>query len=205
MSRAEILGDAISAALRGQVIGNRVVVLQETTSTNDVIAQIAAANREGLVVLAETQTAGRGQYGRRWESTPGRGLWFSVLLRPPISVAQSAMLTDLLARTVADTIETEFALALKIKPPNDIYIDGRKIAGVLVEMRVEPSGNYIAIAGVGLNVNQKLEDFPPELQNSAGSIALAAGREIDRQELAIALLRKLDSTYEAFTRGLTNR
>jgi BirA family biotin operon repressor/biotin-[acetyl-CoA-carboxylase] ligase len=100
--------DQLAAALRGQHIGNRVVVLEETTSTNDVVAQLAPSHTAGLVVFAERQTAGRGQYGRRWDSAAHRGLWLSVLLRPGIAVSDSSKLTDLLAQTIAATV-TEYA------------------------------------------------------------------------------------------------
>jgi BirA family biotin operon repressor/biotin-[acetyl-CoA-carboxylase] ligase len=122
--------DELAAALRGQRIGNHLVVLEETTSTNDVIAQLAPDHREGVVVFAERQTAGRGQYGRRWDSAAHRGLWLSVLLRPRIAVADSSKLTDLLAQTIAATLREFASLQASIKLPNDVYIDGRKVAGV---------------------------------------------------------------------------
>ena len=189
--------DAIRAALRGQLIGNRVLVLEETTSTNDIVAQLAAEQREGLVVLAEHQTAGRGQYGRRWESSAGKGLWFSILLRPKIEVSESSRLTHFLARSITTTIAGELSVAAAIKPPNDIYIGRRKVAGVLVEMRVEASGNYCAIAGAGINVNHTVDDFPADLGESAVSLAIAAERSVDRSAFMIALLRTLNERYPA--------
>jgi BirA family biotin operon repressor/biotin-[acetyl-CoA-carboxylase] ligase len=190
--------ETLQAALGGQRIGHRVIVLAETVSTNDVIAQMAAQNPEGLVVFAERQTAGRGQYGRSWESAAHRGLWLSVLLRPNIAVGDSGRLTNLLARVIATTVEERTGLAASIKPPNDVFIGPRKVAGVLVEMRVEADGNYAAIAGIGINVNQTLEDFSPELRDGAGSIAMASGHSVDRGKLAVALLRNLDERYERF-------
>ena len=188
---------AVQAALAGQVIGNHVLVLEETTSTNDVVAQLAAEHAEGLVVIAEQQTAGRGQYGRRWESAAGKGLWFSILLRPRMAVSDSSRLTDFLARSIADEIAMELGLVTAIKPPNDVYVSGRKVAGVLVEMRVEPSGDYCAIAGAGINVNHAREDFPVELRDAAVSLAIAAERQVDRSAFLIALLRTLDQRYRA--------
>jgi BirA family transcriptional regulator, biotin operon repressor / biotin---[acetyl-CoA-carboxylase] ligase len=200
MSPAERLDPAkLTAALKGQLVGNRIVVLEETTSTNDIVAQLAPEAAEGLVVFAERQTAGRGQYGRRWESATGKGLWLSILLRPEIRVADSAKLTDLLAAAIASTLTSFADLKPWIKPPNDVYIGSRKLAGVLVEMRVEPNGNYCAIAGAGVNVNHTPDDFPPELRETAGSIANCLGREVDRQEFALALLREIDARYRAFS------
>ena len=180
-----------------QLIGNRIVVLETAGSTNDAVAEMAAANREGLVVFAETQTAARGQYGRRWESAEHKGLWLSILLRPKITPRESGLLTEFLAQTVAETVEKQIGLACTIKSPNDVFLAGKKIAGVLVEMRVEATGQYAAIAGIGLNVNQTPEDFPPELRGTAGSLALATGNPCDRNRLAIALLQNLNRRYAA--------
>jgi BirA family biotin operon repressor/biotin-[acetyl-CoA-carboxylase] ligase len=95
MSPADRLdGERIAEALRGERLGNRVVVLDETTSTNDVVFEMAGDSEEGLVVFAERQTAGRGQHGRRWESAAGKGLWFSVLLRPNLAPNDLSRLTN---------------------------------------------------------------------------------------------------------------
>ncbi|MEP6955792.1 MAG: biotin--[acetyl-CoA-carboxylase] ligase [Chthoniobacterales bacterium] len=198
MSQVEPLdAPAIEAACAGLLIGHRVLVFKEVTSTNDIVAQMAAAQAEGLVVFAERQTAGRGQYGRRWESAAGQGLWMSVLLRPKLKVGESAQMTTLLARTIQVVIAQELDLVATIEPPNDVYLDVRKVAGVLVEMRVETGGDYCAIAGMGINVNQAPEDFPHELQATAVSLATVAGRSIDRSRFAIALLRELETRYRA--------
>ncbi|MGI8819801.1 MAG: biotin--[acetyl-CoA-carboxylase] ligase [Chthoniobacterales bacterium] len=200
MSRVDALdADAIRAACAGQVVGGCVFVFDEVVSTNDVVAQMAASHAAGLVVLAERQTAGRGQYGRRWESAAGKGLWMSVLLRPRIPIAESARVTDLLACAIADTVTESTGLAATIKSPNDIYLAGRKVAGVLVEMRVEPGGGYCAAAGMGINLNHASDDFPPELRATAISLALATGRSVDRQQFAIALLRNLETQSRALT------
>lgn len=192
--------DALRAALGDQLIGNKIVVLKEVTSTNDVVAQMAAESDEGLVVIAEQQTAGRGQYGRRWESAPGKGLWLSVLLRPKIALADSSRTVDLFAASIVATLAEQVGLAASIKPPNDVYVAGRKVAGVLVEMRVEKNGDYAAIVGIGVNVNQTEHDFSAPLRQRAGSLAMSIGRQIDRQAFALVLLQKLDQTYrELFT------
>ena len=150
------------------------------------------------MVFAERQTAGRGQYGRRWESAPHQGLWFSVLLRPRLMLNESPQLTSLLARVAVTTIIEETLCGASIQAPNDIYVAGRKIAGVLVEGRTARDGSYTAVAGLGVNVNQTPEDFPPELQTTAGSLRMATGRMIQRDQLAIALLRKLETEYRTF-------
>jgi len=206
MSALEALdAGRLRAALGDQRIGHALIVLEETASTNDVVWQMAAENDEGLAVFAERQTAGRGQYGRNWESAPRRGLWLSILLRPQLEVCESGKLTDMLAGTVATTIKESTGLAVAVKPPNDVYAGGRKIAGVLVDMRVEAEGRHAAIAGIGINVNHVLDDFPPTLRENAGSIAMATGAVLDREQLAIALLKNLDARYAAFGQALSPR
>ena len=179
-------------------IGQRIIVLEQTGSTNDAILQVATANsNEGLVLFAEHQTSGRGQRGNRWESAVGKGLWFSILLRPKIQINDSGRLTIWAIEAIADVIRIEFALEPTIKLPNDVQLYGRKVAGVLVEMRAQEKAPHLAIVGVGINVNQSLQDFPPELQSRAISLAMALQRPVDRQKSAVVLLRNLDRTYRA--------
>jgi BirA family biotin operon repressor/biotin-[acetyl-CoA-carboxylase] ligase len=191
-----LVADEMRAALGNVLIGREIIVLDQTGSTNDAIVQIATPNSsEGLVLFAEQQTAGRGQRGNRWESAATKGLWFSILLRPGIEINRSPLLTAWAAETISGVIENEFSLKTTIKLPNDVQIEGRKVAGVLVEMRAREKAPHSAIVGIGINVNQGLEDFPKELQSRAISLAIALGRQVDRQNFAIAFLRDLDRSY----------
>jgi BirA family biotin operon repressor/biotin-[acetyl-CoA-carboxylase] ligase len=181
----------IAADLRA-ALENEVVVVDETESTNDLVWKASECGaREGFVAFAERQTKGRGQYGRRWESAPYLGLWLSVLLRPAVTLRESPKLTLALAETVAATIAEETGCTPIIKPPNDIFVSGRKVAGVLVEGRTANDGSYVAVAGIGINVNQAIESFPAELHETAGSLSMATGKKISRTNFAIALLRRL--------------
>jgi BirA family biotin operon repressor/biotin-[acetyl-CoA-carboxylase] ligase len=200
MSPAEtferLTADEIRARLDSAVIGREIIVLDQTGSTNDAILQIAPPDsKEGLVLFAEHQTAGRGQRGNRWESPVGKGLWFSILLRPRIEINRAPLLTAWAAEAISGAIQNEFSLDTTIKLPNDIQIYGRKVAGVLVEMRAQKKAQHWAIVGIGINMNQALEDFPKGLQPGAIAIAMALGRPVDRQNFAIALLRNLDRSY----------
>ena len=150
---------------------------------------------EGLVVFAEHQTQGRGQRGNRWDSTAGKGLWFSILLRPEIPLSESGRLTIWAIEAISDLIRSELGLEPTIKLPNDIQLNGKKVAGVLVEMRAQEKLPHVAVAGIGINVNQSRVDFPMDLQSNAISLSMALGRQVDRQDLAGALLRNLDLTY----------
>jgi BirA family biotin operon repressor/biotin-[acetyl-CoA-carboxylase] ligase len=192
----------LRATLGQCTIGREIIVLEETTSTNDAIWQRATpVTPEGLVIFAERQTAGRGQRSNHWESIPGKGLWFSILLQPKIEPARSARLTAWAAQSVAETISDEFLLCPTVKPPNDIYLEKKKLAGVLVEMRAQKNAPHLAIAGIGINANHMPEDFSEGLRQRAISLAQALDRHVDRAEFAVALLRKLDSTYHDL-RGL---
>src|SRR5438552_2433047 len=121
-------GDKLRADLDSAIIGRDIVVVDETTSTNDsVLERTSPSTPEGLVVFAERQTAGRGQRNNSWESAAGKGLWFSILLRPKIDIGASPQLAEWAARTLAETIANEFSLAATIKLPNDVYVSGKKI------------------------------------------------------------------------------
>src|SRR6266516_5808054 len=205
MFRAEmsdrLIADELQAHSARATIGRQIIVLEQTSSTNDAILQVATANsNQGLVLFAEHQTAGRGQRGNRWESAAGKGLLFSVLLRPKIQINDSGQLTIWAIETISDVIRIEFSLEPAIKLPNDVQLSGRKVAGVLVEMRAQDKAPHLAVVGIGINVNQSMEDFPPELQNRAISLAMALHRPVDRRQFAVAVLRYLDRTYrERFT------
>ena len=198
-----LIAEELKADLGTAVIGTQIIVLEQTGSTNDAVLEVTNANsKEGLIVFAEHQRTGRGQRGNRWESTAGKGLWFSILLRPEIDLPSSPRLTTWAAEAICSAIQKEFTLTPTIKPPNDVLIDGRKVAGVLVEMRAQEKASHLAIVGIGINVNQSTEDFPEELQRRAISLAMSLGSQVDRQKFAIALLRTLDRTYcEKFASG----
>lgn len=209
----QLIADQLKSELPDVVIGREIIVLQQTSSTNDAILQVIspqeaavsvpASVTEGLVVFAEHQTAGRGQRGNRWESAAGKGLWFSILLRPEIHLSNSGRLTIWAIEAIADVIRTEWNLEPAIKLPNDVQLFGRKVGGVLVEMRAQDKAAHVAVVGIGININQSREDFPVKLQDQAISIAMAAGRQVDRQKFAKALLRNLDLTYrEKFSRAV---
>jgi BirA family biotin operon repressor/biotin-[acetyl-CoA-carboxylase] ligase len=202
-----LIADELQAHCRCATIGRQIIVLDQTGSTNDAILHVATANsNEGLVLFAEHQTAGRGQRGNRWESAAGKGLWFSILLRPEIKINDSGRLTIWAIEAISDVIRTEFSLEPAIKLPNDIQLYGRKVAGVLVEMRAQEKAPHLAVVGIGINVNQSVEDFPSELQSRAISLAMELHRPVNRQRLAVALLRNLDLTYrDTFVTGVTKR
>jgi len=200
-----LIAQELQDSLGKTVLGCRIIVLASTRSTNDFLRQMLKPELpEGVVIFAEEQTAGRGQRANQWHSAPGQGLWFSILLRPQIPLRETARLTSWAAAAVKATIAQELGLAPTIKPPNDVYLAGRKVGGVLVETTPGPGRDFAAIAGIGVNVNQSREAFPEALRERAGSLAMALGRPLDRSEFAVALLRELDRGYAEFRRPAEN-
>jgi len=196
-----LIGREIQRALDTRLVGRRVVCLDCTASTNDDVwreAEHGAA--EGLAVFAEEQTAGRGRFGRAWVSPRSAGLLCSVLLRPPLDIRHSHMLTAMAAVAVAEAVRDETRVAARIRWPNDIVVHERKVAGILVEGRVLSQGPAFAL-GIGINVNTRREDLPADVARVATSLAAEVGRNVSRVALARALLRSLERWYLILCRG----
>ena len=188
--------DLLSRLGRTRVIGRDIRVFQETTSTNDVVEKLARDGvKEGVVVFAESQTRGRGRLGRKWTSPRGRGLWFSVLLRPDLRPQEATRLTIASATALRRAIEAQTGLKARIKWPNDILVNGRKTAGILTELSAEPDHIKYVILGIGVDVNLSPADLPAELRKVATSLKAELGGPVARPELAVAILRELDRDY----------
>ena len=156
----------------------------------------------GTVIVAETQTAGRGRLNRSWLSPPGMGLYFSLLLQPELAPEELPKITLAAGLAVCRTVEKEYNILPKIKWPNDLWLDGRKFGGILTETGAvvnEAAGQKpLVVVGVGLNLFPPEEGFPPELQGSATSLASHVGLEIS----AATLLEKCASAIEDEIRRL---
>jgi BirA family transcriptional regulator, biotin operon repressor / biotin---[acetyl-CoA-carboxylase] ligase len=185
-----------------RVIGRDIRVFQETTSTNDVMEKLARDGvKEGVVAFAESQSKGRGRLGRTWISPARKGLWFSFLLRPNLNPQQTTQLIVATATALRRAIQIQANVQPAIKWPNDILVNGRKVAGILTELNAELDHIKYVIVGVGIDVNHSAEDFPPELRGSATSLKLESGKTLSRAELAVEVLRQLDSDYERLITG----
>ena len=189
--------DLLRKRLRGNLFGRRIYHFFKTDSTNRVALELGHAGEpEGAVVLAEEQTAGRGRAGRSWHSERATGLYLTVLLRPPLSPAQTPLLTLLAGLSARAAIEAQTGQAPDLKWPNDLLLSGRKVGGILTEMHAEPGMVRFVIVGIGLNVNQA--KFPSELSNIATSLRIETGRQESRLELLVRLLRQFESDYNRF-------
>jgi BirA family transcriptional regulator, biotin operon repressor / biotin---[acetyl-CoA-carboxylase] ligase len=179
-------------------IGQEIRRFARCGSTMDEARVLALAGAaEGLVVVADEQTAGRGTKGRTWHSPPGAGLYATVLLRPASGPALVPLAIGVAVREAA----AETAPAVRLKWPNDLVWEGRKIAGVLCEGGVDGRGSRFVLAGIGINVGQAPDDFPPELAARSASLRMAAGCPVDREGLLARLCGALETWYNIFTRG----
>ncbi|MEJ0090916.1 MAG: biotin--[acetyl-CoA-carboxylase] ligase [Limisphaerales bacterium] len=185
-----------------KVVGRDIQVFEQTTSTNDVIEKLARDGvKEGVVVFAESQTKGRGRLGRKWMSPTHKGLWFSILLRPNLRPQETTQLTVASAVALRRAIKSVTGLAADIKWPNDLLIGGKKVVGILTEMSAEVDRVRHIILGIGVDVNQGVDEFPAELRKIATSLKIEAGEEICRAELAVEILRELDADYARICGG----
>ena len=169
-----------------------ILTFEETSSTNDVAARIGREGHAGgLLGFAERQTAGRGRFGRRWDSAPHAGLWFSLLLRPAFATPLWVRLTTWAGVCVAAAIERVTGLRTQVKWPNDVLIGGKKIAGILTECSSDTGHRMFAVVGIGLNVNH--DAMPADIADRAASLRQIAGRTFDRSEIAAAIVTELAS------------
>lgn len=190
---------ALSQLLGKNRIGQRIIALQETASTNAIAFKMAEEGEaEGTVILAEHQTGGKGRLGREWASPAGVNLYCSIILRPPIQPVAAPQLTFLSVIAVARAVEKLTPLQTRIKWPNDLLINGRKVAGLLNEMSAETDKVNFVILGIGVNLNMRQEQFPAALRHPATSLFLESGTKVDRTEFTRVLLQELDTLYTVF-------
>jgi BirA family biotin operon repressor/biotin-[acetyl-CoA-carboxylase] ligase len=189
--------EALRKARAAARIGHRIEYFDTIGSTSDRVRELAATGAaEGVVVIAEAQTRGRGRLGRRWESPPHRNLYLSVLLRPPIEPGNTPLIALVAGLATAEAV-ARWVPQAQIKWPNDVLIDGRKTAGILTELHAD--GDALAvIVGIGVNLNLEIDELPAELQDKATSVSAATGQPIDRADFAATLLSQLQERYDQF-------
>jgi BirA family biotin operon repressor/biotin-[acetyl-CoA-carboxylase] ligase len=181
--------EAVLPRLRGR-FGREYGYVESTPSTQLLLAPDAP---EGAVAIAGEQTAGRGRLGRPWFAPAGTSLLCSIQLRPEASPERLPELTGVAARACAEALAAVTGLEPELKFPNDLLVEGRKVAGILAEAR---EGRVVL--GVGINVNVPESDLPTEVDRPATSLLVETGREVDRAELLVELLDRLERRYDTW-------
>ncbi|MFH1395734.1 MAG: biotin--[acetyl-CoA-carboxylase] ligase [Candidatus Omnitrophota bacterium] len=183
----------ISLGLKTAIIGkNNVFHYDSISSTNDKAYELAEKGEpEGSLVIAESQTCGKGRLGRKWVSPDGKGIYFSLILRPDMEIDRIPVITLVTAISVHRTIKKMCGITAGIKWPNDILINGRKVCGILTEMKAQPDMVDFLIVGVGLNINAEKKQIPAE----AVSLKDESGRHINRTDFLKCLLEEIEKDY----------
>ena len=185
----------IRKALKDCRLGQPLLFLAETGSTNDVLkARAEKGAPEGFAVVAECQTHGRGRHGQPWLSLPGKGVYMSVLLRPNWPATDGVFMNICASVAVARALEHWRPKLLRLKWPNDVMLNDRKIAGVLVEPRIKRAKIEFAVVGIGVNVLHRESDFDPLAPGMATSLCLA-GVAVDCDQVLVRVLNELDICY----------
>lgn len=189
----KLLPSEIQSGLGTKILGKDIRYYDSIASTMDIAFQLGVEGiSEGAVVCAESQSKGKGRLGRGWASPKGKGVYMSVILRPPLAPSDSAKLTLLSAVATCEAIEKLFNIQAKIKWPNDILVKNKKLAGILTELSAEMDRVRFVVIGIGVNVNTSLSQLPL----NATSIKNETGQKSSRVRLIQEILRSLEKWYE---------
>jgi BirA family biotin operon repressor/biotin-[acetyl-CoA-carboxylase] ligase len=189
---SELEPERLCPILRSR-LGEPYLHVSETSSTQDLLRGSDAPH--GAVAVAEHQTAGRGRSGRRWDDVPSTALLFSVLLRPP-ATAPLPQLSHVAGLAVAAAIERETGVRTVLRWPNDVLVDSRKVAGILLE-----ASDAAVVCGIGINVNQEERDLPSVTRTPATSLRIVVGRPFDRGIVLASVLVELERRYAEWVDG----
>ncbi len=191
----------IKEGLETGCFGQEICYFSSIESTNLVAKQLAQEGaREGTLVITDYQTQGRGRLKRSWWSPPGENLLFSIIFRPPFEVTHTFRLTLLSSLAVAEAIKQETGLETLIKWPNDIYLKGKKVSGILSELGVKGEQLQYVIVGIGINVNSDPSTHP-EIKEIATSISMELGQNFSRLKLLKVILNLMERYYHILKRG----
>jgi len=184
----------------GHSLGAKLLMIDVLESTSQTLRELAQdGEAEGTVVVAEEQRAGRGRLGRGWSSPKG-GLWFSVLLRPAVHPSEAPKLTLMAGVAVAHALKKHVRLDARLKWPNDVLVQGKKLCGILAESRSNKKLEYV-ILGIGINTNFLVSALPEELHKTAITVRELLRKSVDRLSLMRAILNELEAGYSAFCSG----
>lgn len=191
----------LTRRLTGKTIGGAVHFFPEVDSTNDAAFRLAMSGAdEGTVVVADAQSGGKGRLKRRWQSPPGCNLYTSIVLRPPVKPAAASQITLVAGVALAEFISHYCPGDVNLKWPNDVLIRGKKVCGILTEMKTTGGDIEFIIAGIGVNLNMKRSAFDETLRQTATSLREEMGREISRLNFTVGMYDTLERFYDVFVR-----
>ena len=180
-------------------IGANIVFLPKIDSTNNLAKEYAKSNApEGLVIVADSQTGGRGRMGKSWYSPPKTGVYLSILLKPPLKTDQLSIITLVAGVSAIETINEFSHQSANLKWPNDILINGKKVCGLLCEMIPNKENPCFLVIGIGINANQVAGQFPEDLNKTATSLRIINGSPTNRLDVIQSLLKNIDREYHGF-------
>lgn len=194
-----LLPQLVRPRLRTRTLGRNLYHFYSVDSTNAFGIRLLAHGRnvpDGTLILAESQTAGRGRLGRTWHSEPESGLYLSMVLRPAMSPSLAPLFTLGCAVALHQAVERNTRLDVDIKWPNDLLVGGRKVAGILAEIQAEVDRIHYLVMGAGLNVNQT--QFPKDIEDRATSLRLASGHAYSRLEILLDFLEQFEALIDRF-------
>lgn len=188
--------DEIKSGLNTNILGREVLCYAETTSTNDIAIELAGKDaKEGTLVIADSQTKGRGRLDRKWVASAGTSILASLILRPAIELSQVNRIVLITTISIIHAIRNVANLHALIKWPNDIVINDKKAVGILVESKTEKNSLSFVVVGFGINVNIQKGSFPEEIADIATSLSIESGHEVSRVYLLQEVLKQIESRY----------
>ncbi len=198
--------EEVLAGLTTRRLGRVVEYRAAVGSTNDLAKEMARQGApEGLLVLAEQQTAGKGRLGRSWSTPPGVAIAMSLVLRPDLPPYAAPRITLAAAVAVAESVREVTGVAAGIKWPNDVQVAGRKLCGILTEMEADLDRVAFVVLGIGLNVTLRREQMDPSFRDTATSLALEGAPPVRRAALVQAILARFEAAYDALLGGRFDR
>jgi BirA family biotin operon repressor/biotin-[acetyl-CoA-carboxylase] ligase len=189
--------DEIASLLNTKLLGREINYYKTLDSTNNFAKINANSLKDGAVIISEEQTAGRGRLGRNWVSPLYKGIWMSIILKPDINPIYVSKITQVVAAAVNRAF-FELGIENKIKWPNDIIVNSKKVCGILTEMNAEINHVNYVVVGIGINVNLDNKDIPEDLRLKASSLRIESGKEFNRKKVVAEILNKLEPLYKEF-------
>ena len=189
--------DEIKRSLKGD-LGKEIIFYETTDSTNAAALDLAEKNREGLVILSDSQEKGRGRLGRLWISPPGVNIYMSIILKPETNPGDATLITLMTAVACSIALRKATGLEVRIKWPNDLTVADKKLGGILTELKIYQKKIDFAVVGIGINVNVDTDSFPEDVREIATSVKNETGRTHSRENIVAEILNEMNRWYSFF-------